>query len=504
MKKQNNEKQNKAPFTNNKARGKFINKKNKKKVPAKATNSSAEVGVASSSHAASLAYSNVLDAVKNQKSKFLKKENGRDSIPGFIFICNGITKPECYKYRVFGLSAGKMDVLQKIKPGATLFLFDVDKKLLYGLYKAASAGEMNLEPHAFDGKFPAQVRFEISRDCFPLPESSFKSAIRANYNGQKFSQELSNRQIKALRFLFRPFKPPSDETPVPLFVPTAVVEHHPPPTRVPHLVRDPYLPPPARYLPSPELVPRTYDLYREPVRASHLQAVVDPQQPVANRTLYQPLYASYHSTKAHAPYYQRETHVPYHQPETNPTYYQPGTAQPYDPEMPVYRAQNPYARSASVTCAYGPSYQSLSHQLRAGESTFVLETSADYYNQLHSTIHSTAVRPQSSSYLPFQQPQPATQSTSVQTQSYGAASYAPSQLLQPTTHSTSVQTQTFGAASYVPSQQPHTLGELPSTHQLSYYGAPPAYEVRTAPTLSAADVPVSSRYGFSRATTTYW
>ncbi|GAB2214060.1 hypothetical protein Droror1_Dr00018394 [Drosera rotundifolia] len=482
MKKQNNEKQNKAPFTNNKAKGKFIKKK-KKKVPAKATNSSAGVGVASSSQAASLAYGNVLDAVKNQKSKFLKKENGRDSIPGFIFMCNGITKPECYKYRVFGLPAGKMDVLQKIKPGATLFLFDVDKKLLYGLYKAASTGEMNLEPHAFDGKFPAQVRFEISRDCFPLPESSFKSAIRANYNGQKFSQELSNRQIKALRFLFRPFKLPSDEPPVPLLVPTAVVEHHPPPTRVPHLVRDPYLPPPARYLPPPKLVPRTYDHYREPVRASHLQAVVDPQMPVANRTLYQPLYASYHSTKAHAPYYQRETHVPYHQPETNPTYYQPGTAQPYDPDMPANCAQDPYAsyRSASMTCAYGPSYQSLSHQLRAGESTSLLETLADYNNRLHSTTHSTAVQPQSS----------------------GAASYLPSQQPQPVTQSTSVQTQTFGAASYVPSQQPHTLGELPSTHQLSYYGAPPAYEVRTAPTLSAADVPVSSRYGFTRATMTY-
>ncbi|KAL9270789.1 DCD domain-containing protein [Drosera capensis] len=438
-------------------------------------------------------------------------------------MCNGITKPECYKYRVFGLPAGKMDALQKIKPGATLFLFDVDKKLLYGLYKVASTGEMNLEPHAFDGKFPAQVltcrtvlfvwdqyqvRFEISRDCFPLPESSFKSAIRANYNGQKFSQELSNRQIKALRFLFRPFKLPSNKAPAPLFVPTAVVENHPPPTRVPRLVRDPYLPPPARYLPPPELVPCTYDHYREPVPASHLQAVVGPLQPVANRTLYQPLYASYHSTKAHAPYYQRETHVPYHQPETNPTYYQPGTAQPYDPEMPAYRTQDPYAsyRSTSITSAYGPSYYSVSHQPRTGESTSLWETSAGYYNRPHSTTHSTAVQPQSSGaapYVPSQRPQPMTQCTSVQPQSLAASSYFPSQPPHPTIHGTSVQTQSYCAVSYTPSQQPHAVGELPSTHQVSYYGAPPAYEVRTAPTLSATDVPVPSRYGFSRATTTY-
>lgn len=78
-------------------------------------------------------------------------------------MCGRNTKHDCYRFRVFGLPLNKQEIIKNIKPGAKLFLFDFEAKLLYGVYEATSTGIMNLEPLAFGGKFPAQVnQFAVS------------------------------------------------------------------------------------------------------------------------------------------------------------------------------------------------------------------------------------------------------------------------------------------------------------------------------------------------------
>ncbi|OMO94735.1 hypothetical protein CCACVL1_05853 [Corchorus capsularis] len=130
----------------------------------------------------------------------------QERLSGFIFMCNGRTKPQCYRYRVFGLPAGKMEVVEKIKPGMKLFLYDFELKLLYGIYEATSVGTLNLEQTAFDGR--------IYKDCLTLHESSFRHAIKYNYQkGLKFNQELNQQQVRSLLSLFRPL---TASTPKPL------------------------------------------------------------------------------------------------------------------------------------------------------------------------------------------------------------------------------------------------------------------------------------------------
>ncbi|CAL1389238.1 unnamed protein product [Linum trigynum] len=136
-----------------------------------------------------------------------KEENihNQESLAGFIFLCNRQTKPQCYQYRVFGVPIPKLHVVQKIKPGMKLFLFDFDAKLLYGVYVATSCGVLNLEPAAFGGNFPAQVSFRIDRDCLPVHDSTLKHIIHKNYQKGRFTQELSYVQVQGLLSAFRPF-----------------------------------------------------------------------------------------------------------------------------------------------------------------------------------------------------------------------------------------------------------------------------------------------------------
>ncbi|KAL0912287.1 hypothetical protein M5K25_018250 [Dendrobium thyrsiflorum] len=125
---------------------------------------------------------------------------------GAIFVCNNLTKKECFKRKLFGLPSVHSDLVQQIKTGMILFLFEPDERKLHGIFQATSDGAMNIVPRAFsisNKRFPAQVRFERLCACKPLFENEFREALEGNYfTAIKFSFALLGRQVCRLIWLF--------------------------------------------------------------------------------------------------------------------------------------------------------------------------------------------------------------------------------------------------------------------------------------------------------------
>ncbi|XP_071742342.1 uncharacterized protein [Rutidosis leptorrhynchoides] len=144
----------------------------------------------------------VADGDKQEASR-RKKGSKRVESMGMVFMCTSKTKSDCFRYKVLGLPGNKKDQVAKIYKGMRLFLFDVDLRLMYGIFKAAGPGGYNLEPKAFKADFPSQVRFTVLDDCLPLAEENFKGALKENYYSRnKFEGLLKADQVKNLCKLF--------------------------------------------------------------------------------------------------------------------------------------------------------------------------------------------------------------------------------------------------------------------------------------------------------------
>ncbi|CAH9121819.1 unnamed protein product [Cuscuta epithymum] len=141
---------------------------------------------------------------------FEEEENSfYGSVPEFgaIFMSNIATKRVCFKKKVMGSSLSRASFVKKIKCGMVLFLFEYERRELFGVFRASSDGGMNIVPHAFSSSagvdYPAQVSFTPIWKCSPLSEPEFREAISANYYSQKkFNFGLSRDQVQNLLLLF--------------------------------------------------------------------------------------------------------------------------------------------------------------------------------------------------------------------------------------------------------------------------------------------------------------
>jgi hypothetical protein len=78
----------------------------------------------------------------------------------FIMLANTLTEQECIDRNLFGDKARKLDDLHEIKSGDIGFLLNIDRDELIGVFRACSEAQLHIDPKAWKGKFPGQVRVE--------------------------------------------------------------------------------------------------------------------------------------------------------------------------------------------------------------------------------------------------------------------------------------------------------------------------------------------------------
>jgi len=113
--------------------------------------------------------------------------------PGFIFGCNSQTMDECLGRGLFGLPAHMRITASGIRPGSSIFLYNVSEKLIFGIFEALTTAQMNLEPKAFSknpkaqtSPFPVQILVRISLECPPIHDDDpvLNDILRARVGGR--------------------------------------------------------------------------------------------------------------------------------------------------------------------------------------------------------------------------------------------------------------------------------------------------------------------------------
>ena len=128
--------------------------------------------------------------------------------PGFIFGCSSQTMDECLGRGILGLPGHMKGAASCIKPGSSIFLYNVTDRLLFGIFEALTPAKENIVPTAFSknpkattSPFPVQVRVRVSLECPPVEDTDpvLNDILRARVGGR--IGPLTHAQAEALASL---------------------------------------------------------------------------------------------------------------------------------------------------------------------------------------------------------------------------------------------------------------------------------------------------------------
>ena len=109
-------------------------------------------------------------------------KEGRTQVPnGYVFICSHRTERECFERKLFGMPMSEWNRVSEVKKGDVLFLLNYQSNRLHGVFEATTDGTLNIEPSAFDARFPAQVRVRRRMRCPSLDQAALLPLIKRGW-----------------------------------------------------------------------------------------------------------------------------------------------------------------------------------------------------------------------------------------------------------------------------------------------------------------------------------
>lgn len=79
---------------------------------------------------------------------------------GFIFVCSNKTESECFEKKLLGTPLNNLARATKVKANDLGFLLNIQSNVLYGTFVAVTDCTKDIDPTAWGGDFPYQVRIQ--------------------------------------------------------------------------------------------------------------------------------------------------------------------------------------------------------------------------------------------------------------------------------------------------------------------------------------------------------
>jgi len=113
---------------------------------------------------------------------------------GFIFICNDLTADECFSNALFGAPRSGWSQVSEISDTTAIFLLKRCRNqspIMYGVFIPHGRPKLNINPSAWKGKFPSQVRVRYYYKFSSSPMITFKTLLNGNRKSTRIGLQIT-------------------------------------------------------------------------------------------------------------------------------------------------------------------------------------------------------------------------------------------------------------------------------------------------------------------------